>query len=138
MQTKTIKKIISLKLNEWLETITDQTLRKDVKENILVSGGSITSLFLNQPVNDYDVYIQDMNVLVRLAKYYCGNDVLDGRLRDSYIKVEYPDYDENEPFWMETEEEYAPALLVRFLTLKENQVKLNIQSEGIKMNLPVF
>ena len=38
MKTKTIKKIIVLKLNEWLDTITDISLRDRVRENIVVSG----------------------------------------------------------------------------------------------------
>lgn len=128
MQTKTIKKIISNKLTEWLSTITDETLRKDVRENILVSGGSITSLFLNQPVNDYDVYIQDMNVLIRLANYYCPGKVLDGRLRDKYLL--------NFPETCDDGEDYLSEEKVRHETLKENQVKLNIQSEGIRFDLP--
>jgi hypothetical protein len=64
MQVKTIKKIISKKMIDWLETIPNEKLRSDVKKNILVSGGCITSLFQGLPVNDYDVY-QDMDVLIR-------------------------------------------------------------------------
>jgi hypothetical protein len=55
---------------DWLETIPNEKLRSDVKKNILVSGGCITSLFQGLPVNDYDVYIQDMDVLIRLAQHY--------------------------------------------------------------------
>jgi hypothetical protein len=135
MQVKTIKKIISKKLEDWLLTIEDANLRKDVKANILVSGGCITSLFQSLPVNDYDVYIQDMNVLIRLANYYCPNVVLDGRKREEYIQRQFPDYDEENPFWLETEEKYAPEALVRLLTLKNNQVKLDVRSEGEKRNL---
>jgi hypothetical protein len=62
MQVKTIKKIISKKMIDWLETIPNEKLRSDVKKKILVSGGCITSLFQGLPVNDYDVYIQDMDV----------------------------------------------------------------------------
>lgn len=70
MQRKTIKKVIETKLNTWLETIPDVELRKDVKENLLLSGGSIASMFLNVPVNDYDVYLQDKKVLERLVRFY--------------------------------------------------------------------
>ncbi len=70
MQVKTIAKTIAKKLEEWLETITDVDLRKAVKSNILVSGGSITSLFLNEKVNDYDIYIMKKKVLIDLVKYY--------------------------------------------------------------------
>lgn len=127
MQTKTIKKIISNKLNQWLSTISDDKLRESVKENILVSGGSITSLFLNQQVNDYDVYIMDMDVLIKLANYYCPGKVLDGRRREEYLQK----------FPSETDgEEYLSEEKVRHETLKDNQVKLNIPSIGIRFELP--
>lgn len=44
MQIKTIEKVIINKMNEWLETITDEDLRKETKNNLLVSGGSIANL----------------------------------------------------------------------------------------------
>ncbi len=137
MQVKTIKKIITTKLENWLITIEDEKLRKSVRDNILVSGGCITSLFQNQPVNDYDVYIQDMDVLLNLAQYYCPGVVLDGRKRDFYIQKEYPDYDEANPFWEESDELYAPENLVRLLSLKDDQIKLNIQSMGVKKDLRI-
>jgi hypothetical protein len=79
---------------DWLETIPNEKLRSDVKKNILVSGGCITSLFQGLPVNDYDVYIQDMDVLIRLAQHYypgtttTGVDkVLDGRKRETILTI---------------------------------------------------
>ena len=45
MQTKTIKKVIIKKMNAWLESITNNDLRKRVKDNLLVSGGSIATRF---------------------------------------------------------------------------------------------
>lgn len=124
MQVKTIKKIISKKLEDWLMTIEDANLRKDVKANILVSGGCITSLFQNLPVNDYDVYIQDMDVLLRLATYYCPNDVLDGRKREEYLSNIDSSYaiDDN-----------LSEIAVRYKTLKPDQIKLNINSVGLKL-----
>ena len=91
MQIKTIKKVVESKMNEWLVTITDEVLAKDVRSSLLVSGGSICSMLLNEPVNDYDVYIQDINVLKRLCKYYLnisGNPgtILDGREKDNLIE----------------------------------------------------
>jgi hypothetical protein len=125
MQVKTIKKVISNKLNDWLESIENVELRARVKDNILLSGGSITSLFLNQPVNDYDVYIQDMDVLVDLAKHYCPSAVLDGRRKDEYIKA---DMEERGAGYVSNSEG-----AVRLRTLKPNQVKLDITSVGLKM-----
>lgn len=86
MQIKTIKKVITNKMNEWLKTITDEKLRENVKANILLSGGSITSMLLNEPVNDFDIYIQDIDVLINLANYYCPGKILDGRKKKELLK----------------------------------------------------
>lgn len=128
MQVKTIKKIISKKLEGWLLSITDEKLRKDVKDNILVSGGCITSLFQGLPVNDFDIYIQDMDVLLRLAEYYCPghNQVLDGRRREEYLNQLESAY---------SVEENLSEIAVRYKTLKEDQIKLNVQSIGVKKTL---
>jgi len=89
MQIKTIEKVIKKKLLAWLESIEDKPLREKVKESLLLSGGSITSLFLNEEVNDYDVYIQSQQVAKDLATYYTkgisGIEIFDGRLKQGLI-----------------------------------------------------
>lgn len=83
MQTKTIAKAISSKLEDWMESISDKDLVKKLRDNVLVSGGSITSMFLNEEVNDFDIYINDIDVLKSLAQYYTKSftdiQILDGR-----------------------------------------------------------
>lgn len=129
MQLKTIKKVLITKLEDWLESISDITLRKDVKHNILVSGGSITSMLLNIPVNDYDIYIKDMDVLIRLAKYYVNSDeILDGRKRNEYLLQ----HSEGSNYYIEDDNS---EMAVRLKNLKEDQVKLNIQSIGERKEL---
>lgn len=92
MQKKTIQRIVKSKINDWLSTINDESLRKSLEDNIIVSGGCIASLFLGEDVNDYDVYIQDMDVLHKLTEYYANPysalQVLDGRKKDSYLNDE--------------------------------------------------
>lgn len=123
MQIKTIQNVIISKLEDWLSTIEDNNLAKSVKNNILLSGGSITSMLMNTDVNDFDIYIKDMDVLIKLAHYYTsGYDVMvmDGRLKQKYL-----DEDRNN----DGENQYSTALR----TLKEDQVKLFIDSgEGGK------
>ena len=93
MQIKTIEKVIINKMNEWLETITDENLRKETKDNLLVSGGSIASMLMGADVNDYDVYIKDINVLKKLANYYVkpfeseGVWIADGREKKELLKI---------------------------------------------------
>jgi len=128
MQRKTLSKVITKKLEDWLDSITDAQLRKDVKKSLLVSGGSITSLFLNEKVNDYDIYIQSMDVLVRLANYYAPGKVLDGRLIAQYIEERKRDNGYSEDADMGKE-------FVRIKTLKNDQVKLDIPSGGQRTDL---
>lgn len=138
MQVKTIQKVVSSKLNEWLETISDQKLREDVKNNLLVSGGCITSMFLGEPVNDFDVYIKDINVLVRLANYYVPNRVLDGRLREQYLKEYFADFEDTERNineMMSDLDNNQSEMVVRYKNLKPDQVKLNIASFGERFEL---
>lgn len=90
MQTKTIQKNIENKMIEWLGTITDEKLRKEVKRNILVSGGCIASMFLGEDLNDYDVYLQNQDVLANLARYYTKDianiRVFNGKEKDTLLK----------------------------------------------------
>ena len=57
-------------MRSWLSTITDEKLKDALKKNIIVTGGSIPSMLLNEPINDYDIYIDDVDVCVDLVNYY--------------------------------------------------------------------
>lgn len=124
MQIKTINKTIRMKLESWLVSITDESLRKDVRDNVLVSGGSITSLLLGEPVNDYDLYLMDRGVLLRLAKYYVddvsGAEVWDGMNKKEIDKNHKTDKVE------EWESKFASA----YRNLKEDQIKIYIGQDG--------
>lgn len=134
MQIKTIKKTIVNKLTEWLKTITDETLRKDVQKTLLVSGGSITSLLTNQKVNDYDIYLQDRSVLLRLVNYYTaafeGVRVLDGHHKSALVKQLEADYEGNRDGIEEIYNQYSICLR----NLKDDQVKLFLNNGGMRVN----
>lgn len=137
MQIKTIAKTISNKLNEWLNTITEESLRKEVKDNLLVSGGSITSMLLNEPVNDYDIYLQDMGVLKRLTEYYInpfGEKIvlLDGREKEKLNEKLNKDYESSSGDEDGIERNNSYAISLR--NLKEEQIKLYLGGAGLKVN----
>lgn len=130
MQTKTIAKTIKRKLIEWLKTIDDEELRQDVQNNIIVSGGCITSMFMGEPVNDYDVYLKDINVAYRLAKYYTKSfdniTVLNGLKKAEYLEL-YSIYENEDTNY------YTKSVITN---LKPNQVKLLFENKegGMKVN----
>lgn len=119
MQIKTIEQNIREKLIEWLNTITDKSLAIDVKKHLLLSGGSIASMLLNEPVNDYDIYLTDMDVLKRLTQYYVSNyfiTIFDGRDKNILLSKYGGDI------------EYNNSYLSSLRNLKSNQIKLYFPS----------
>lgn len=138
MQIKTIQKLIRKKLEDWLSSISDDTLRVSVRENLLVSGGSITSMLLNEHVNDYDIYLKDIDVCVRLAKYYTAKfediKILDGRLKKTLIDDYNAIYSNNDVNDLAIDHNNSYAISLR--NLHENQVKLYFEGAkgGMKVN----
>jgi len=133
MQKKTIDKIIRKKMNAWLASLPKE-LAEQVKPNILVSGGCIATLFLKEPVNDYDVYIQDMSVLMQLAEHYTkGKDIkcYDGRYLEQYLR-EREDETGLEAIHGEDLSEYTVFLKA----LAIDQVKLGVADSGKKFDVP--
>jgi len=121
-------------MTEWLNTITDESLRKDVKESLLVSGGSITSMLQNVKVNDFDVYLQNRAVLLRLVNYYAdkhvGVRVLDGRNKDTLVKNLESDYEKCADSIEQIYNQYSICLR----NLKEDQIKLFLYNGGMRVN----
>lgn len=72
MKIKTINKIISEKVSEWIESITDDSLRSSLGSKVIVTGGCITSMLQGEDVNDFDIYFQDENITFRVACYYAN------------------------------------------------------------------
>lgn len=72
MKIKTINKVLEKEVGKWIESIKDEKLQKLVKNNVIITGGSIASMLLAEPVNDYDVYIADAKCLAALCAYYVG------------------------------------------------------------------
>lgn len=136
MQRKTITRNVRSKMEDWLKSITDVKLRDDVKANLLVSGGSIASMFLNEDVNDYDVYIQDTGVLKRLTDYYCQKHSIkafDGRERDALIETHYG---EAIRIWEAKEEgRYQAEGYLFFASLKPGQVKMQTGGAGFRVDV---
>lgn len=126
MHLNTIKNNIKKKLSEWLGSITDDQLKKDVKNNLLVSGGAIASMFLNESINDYDIYIKDMSVLLRLVLYYTRDydiKVLDGR-RINELETQMLDSFSTRNVRIEDIEDVTTAYSIALRNLKPDQIKL--------------
>ena len=137
MYKKNIKKKLEKKLNEWLCSLGDDLLADRVKQNLLVSGGSIASMFLNENVNDYDIYLMDIDVLLDLSKHYankCGVGVLDGRKRNEYLQQEFPNVDVETNKMDIFEDDFSSERYIKIKNLKPNQVKLDVPNGGKRID----
>ena len=70
MKRRTIQKVIRRKFDDWVKSIREPRVQELVKKNSIVSGGCITSMLLNEKVNDYDIYFTDRNTAQAVAEYY--------------------------------------------------------------------
>jgi hypothetical protein len=69
MKTKTINRVINKKFDEWLASIEDDNVRKLVEKGTILTGGSIASMLLREPVNDFDFYFKDLETTKAVAEY---------------------------------------------------------------------
>lgn len=96
MKAKTIKAALRKKVDEWLTSIEDETVRALAAGNTIVTGGCIASMLLGEKVNDFDVYFRDYATTHAVASYYLARfkpvtrkgipcamflDTTDGRIR---------------------------------------------------------
>jgi hypothetical protein len=70
MKAKTIKAVIRKKIDEWLDSIEDDSVRKKAERGTIVTGGCIASMLLNEQVNDFDLYFRDKETAVAVGSYY--------------------------------------------------------------------
>lgn len=70
MKAKTIKAAIRKKIDEWLASIEDVTVREKAEHGTIVTGGCIASMLLGEPVNDFDIYFRDKETAVAVGNYY--------------------------------------------------------------------
>jgi len=66
----TIKLILAKKMRGLIDSIEDEKIARTMVENIVISGGAITSLLLGERPNDYDVYFKTKRAVLDVADYY--------------------------------------------------------------------
>lgn len=144
MIKKTVEQIIRKKMKQWTDEL-PKTLRQDVMNNILVSGGAIASLFRQEPVNDFDIYFKDMDVLIRLCEYYKEQygtpDLLDGRKIMEYVadniqeRFNNSKYSAHEYIQKEQYKRFGPmgdmsAAFVQIMNLSDDRVRMLTPAGG--------
>lgn len=93
-KAKTIKAVITKKLNAWIESVEDEKVRDLLKNNVIVTGGCIVSMLLGEQVNDFDVYLRDKETALAVANYYVAK-FKERQKKELYFEL----YVSTEPDW---------------------------------------
>lgn len=68
---RTIRKVLRHYINEWLKSL-PETLTKQIKDDIVVTGGSIVSLLTGERINDIDIYFRTIESATTVAQHYAN------------------------------------------------------------------
>lgn len=70
MRRRNIKSVLRRKLDDWCTHIDDDKVKALVKEDAIISGGSLASMLMGEKVNDFDVYFRTKQTALAVAQYY--------------------------------------------------------------------
>lgn len=103
LKRKLIKSHLAKVHKAFVESIDDEKVRSLVHKNSIITGGSIVSMLLKEPVNDYDYYFTNKETVEAVAHYYV----------DKFNQL-HPD------------KEIKPRVVI-----EEERVRIRIQSAGL-------
>lgn len=72
MKSKTVRKIIVQKMEDWIQTVDNLEVQKAIRKDAIVTGGAIASMLLGEKINDFDVYFRTKETAAKVALYYIG------------------------------------------------------------------
>lgn len=70
MLQKTMIKLLNKKINDWIETITDESVKETIEKNLIVCGGCFSSMVQGENINDFDCYLRTKEAVLEVANYY--------------------------------------------------------------------
>jgi len=117
MKASTIKTVLSNRIEDWISTIKDETLVNDIKNDVIICGGSIASMLLGEKINDYDIYFRTKGTAKKVAEYYVS--VFNSENKDKKITM-----DGSQPVVIE---EY----IVNIKGVTEPRIVIKIKSAGV-------
>jgi len=92
-KSKSIRKILKAKLDSWINSVDDIDVKSLLRRDVIVTGGSITSMLMGEEIKDFDVYFKTLETTKAVAEYYCkkflelNKDWSVGKDYDPQVKV---------------------------------------------------
>lgn len=70
MNRKNIKTVLTKKHKELCESIKDLKVKKIMENEVIITGGAIVSMLLNEEIHDFDIYFTSKEACQKVAQYY--------------------------------------------------------------------
>ena len=136
MNRKNIERNISRKINKWVKTISDTDLQDEINKNIVITRGCIVSLLTDDEINDYDVYFNNKETTLKVAKYYVNEWKKKHKNEDIMIFSCIEDYEaliQSKMYDYEGDniEEYRKAVVNEVGKYYDDRINIYIPSNGV-------
>lgn len=82
-----IKRQLKKKVEDWISSLEGEEFQKEVRNNVIVTGGSIASMLLGEKINDYDIYFRTFETTKKVAEYYAAR-LHNPKMPKARVKVE--------------------------------------------------
>ena len=129
MKSKTIKAVLRKKFDEFAKSIKDEEVRKLVKKNSIITGGSIASMLLKEEVNDYDIYFTNRETVLAVCNYYCKQfNERNGSHAFIVLDGTIPEHEFNWDFWEGDKKEQSKWYADN---VTKGRIKIRVRSAGI-------
>ena len=70
MLKKTMKQIFTKKINEFIATIDDDSVKDAIRKDLIITGGAFTSMIDGDTPNDFDCYFRTKETVLKVSQYY--------------------------------------------------------------------
>lgn len=139
MNRKTIRLKLRNKFEDWLGSIEDESVRKLVEQNTIITGGCIASLLLGEKVNDFDVYFRNKETVKAIATYYVDRFNHEQGLTKNQLGYEHKAFvlDGAGDLKQQVKKAgYASIWNSDMLRISEDRIKIIVRSDGVAGALP--
>lgn len=118
MLGKNIKIHLRRVIEDWAASVENEEIKNIILNEVIITGGAIVSLLQNEEPKDYDVYIRDIDSLIKLATYYVNSFTEEDKRANVFVQRCRWD-DENEK-WLPNPVEKS----------KDDRVRVFVRSRG--------
>lgn len=90
MHKRKIREHLKKVIDDWMDSVENPNIKALIQRHSILTGGSITSLLLNEDPHDYDIYFDCEEALVQIIQYYYPSaEFRNGRLfvADGAVKI---------------------------------------------------